>query len=170
MRGFTIIELLVVVLITAVIMTLLLLIMNVGQRSWFTGDVAIELRDQAVRAVTTMNKEISATRPSKTDLTIGETDNSFTFYLPHDNDGDGSVVDSDGNIEWSAAVTYSLNALNQIIRSQEGVNSVLGTNIASLEFTRTSDRIIQVDILVIKTPNMGERLEDVEQSVIKMRN
>lgn len=170
MRGFTLIELFVAALIMCGIMTALLLVMSVGHRSWFTGDIAIELRDQTIRAVTTMEKEISATRPSKTNLAIGASSNSLTFYLPRDNNGDGSVVDSAGNIEWSGAVVYSLNASNQIIRNFLGVNYVLGINIVSLQFTRTEDRLIQVDIIAQKTPRLGQELQDTEQAVIKMRN
>jgi hypothetical protein len=47
---------------------------------------------------------------------------------------------------------------------------VLGNNIVSLQFTRTEDKLIQVDIIARKTPRLGQQLQDTEQAVIKMRN
>lgn len=170
MKGFTLIEILVATLIMSVIMAALFVSLSIGQSSWFIGDTAIELRDQTIRSIMNMDKELSETRPSKINLAIGAVSSTITFYVPQDNDGDGSVVDSIGNIEWSGAITYSLNGSNQIIRASGGVNTVVGTDIAILQFTRTDNRLIQIDITAQKTALSKRQIQDTEQTVIKIRN
>lgn len=170
MKAFTLVEILVASIIMSVIMAVLFIVLSIGQRSWVTGDTAIELRDQTIRAVMTMDRELSATSPTKINLNIGASGNSLTFWLPFDNNGDGSVVDTSGNIEWTGAITYSLNGSNQIMRSFGATSSVLGNNIVSLQFTRTGDRLIQVDIMAQKTPSRGQQIQDPEQAIIKLRN
>jgi prepilin-type N-terminal cleavage/methylation domain-containing protein len=171
MKGFTLTETLVAILIMTIIFGGVLMTMTVGQRSFFTGNVETDLREQITRAVMAMDSEISQTKPTRTDLDIGETGNSITFSVPNDIDGDGTVVDSMGSIEWSAVnITYSLNASNQIIRTSAGASRVIANNIISLQFQRTQDKLIQVDITAQDTSNLGRLIQDTEQAVIKMRN
>jgi prepilin-type N-terminal cleavage/methylation domain-containing protein len=169
MKGLTLIELLVSTVIMTIIIAALFMAMNAGQRAWFGGDTSVELRAQAIGAITVMNKELSKTRPSRTDLDIGEQANSVTFSIPQDNSGDGSVVDAAGTIEWSPNITYSLNA-NQIIRASGGITRVLAVDISLLRFTRTQDKIMQIDITAQRTTQDGRQLQDIEQVIIKMRN
>jgi len=173
MRGFTLVEVLVTSLIMSIIMVALFMALSVGQRSWFVGDAAIDLRDQTIRAVMTMNKELSSTATAgarEINLTTGASANTVTFYVPHDNNADGSIVDASGNIEWTGGITYSRNGSNQIVRTFGAATSVLGNNISALQFTRIADRILQVDIAATKTPRTGQTIHDQEQAIIKMRN
>ena len=170
MKGFTLIEILVASLIMSIIMGALFVSLSVGQNSWFNGDTAIELRSQTIRSIMTIDKELSATRPSKINLAIGAASSTITFYLPQDNNGDGSVVDSAGDIEWSGAITYSLNGSNQIVRSSGGASRIIGINIGTLQFTRTGNRIIQVDITARKSSLSKRQMQDTEQAIIKIRN
>lgn len=170
MKGFTLIEILVASLIMSVIMAALFVALSIGQNSWFSGDTAIELRDQTIRSIMNMDKELSETRPSKINLSIGATSSTVTFYVPQDNNGDGSVVDSAGNIEWSGAITYSLNSSNQIIRTSGGASTIIGIDIATLQFTMTENRLIQIDITARKTALSKRQMQDTEQAVIKIRN
>jgi len=170
MKAFTLIETLVSVLIFTVIVMGIFLAMSVAQRSWFTGDAAVETRQQIILALITMNSELSETTSSKTNLTANVPQGSITFRIPHDNNGDGSVVDTLGNIEWSNPIIYSRNASNNLIRTYGGVTSTLARNISFLQFKNTQNRLIQVDITAQKTDNMGKLIQDTEQAVIKMRN
>ena len=170
MKAFTLVETLVSILIFAIIAMSIFLVMSIGQRSWFTGDASMEVRQQIIIALTRMNSELAETTSSQTNLTANVPVTSITFKIPHDNNGDGTVVDTLGNIEWSTPIIYSLNASNQLIRSYAGTTSVIGNDISSLQFTNTQSRLIQVDITAQKTDNMGKLLQDTEQSIIKMRN
>ena len=169
MKALTLVEMLVATVIMTIIIAALFIAMNAGQRAWFGGDTSVELRAQTIGAITVMDKELSETRPSRTNLNIGGQGNTVTFSIPHDNNGDGSVVDAAGNIEWSPNITYSFNA-NQIIRTSGGVIRVLAVGITSLRFTRTQDKIMQVDITAQRTTHDGRILQDTEQAIIKMRN
>jgi len=75
-----------------------------------------------------------------------------------------------GAVEWSTNITYSRNAANQLIRTFGGVNKIIATNIISLQFKRTQDKIIQVDITARKTATLGRQITDTEQLIVKMRN
>ena len=170
MKGFTLIEIIVASLIMSVIMAALFVALSIGQNPWFSGDAVIELRDQTIRSIMNMDKELSETRPSKINLAIGATSSTVTFYVPQDNNGDGSVVDSAGNIEWSGAISYSLNSSNQIIRASGGASTIIGIDIATLQFTMTESRLIQIDITARKTALSKRQMQDTEQAVIKIRN
>jgi len=170
MKAFTLIETLVSILIFAIIVMSIFLVMSIGQRSWFTGDASMEIRQQLIIAITRMNSELSETNSAQTNLTADVPAFSITFKIPHDNNGDGTVVDTLGNIEWSTPITYARDASNNLIRTYAGVSSIIGRDISFLQFTNTQSRLIQVDITAQKTDNTGKLLQDVEQSIIKMRN
>jgi type II secretory pathway component PulJ len=170
MKGFTLVEILVSFLIMTIILGVLFAVLSVGQRSWFTGGPATEIREQLILAVMNMQREISETKPSRTNLAVGSTSSSLTFSVPQDNDGNGCIVNDLGGIEWSRDITYSLNASGQLIRSAEGADSIHGVNITSLQFTRINDRLMQIDITAQKASRLEQHVDDAEQAVIKMRN
>ena len=170
MKAFTLIETLVSVLIFSIIAMSIFLVMSIGQRSWFTGDASMEVRQQIIVALTRMNSELAETTSSQTNLTANVPATSITFKIPHDNNGDGTVVDTLGNIEWSTPIIYSCDASNNLKRTYAGTTLIIGRDISSLQFTNTQSRLIQVDITAQKTDNMGKVLQDTEQSIIKMRN
>jgi len=162
-------EVLVTTLIMSIIMGALFVVLSIGQRSWFSGDATIELRDQTVKALATMDREISATGTGRINLAIGESSPFLTFWLP-DASGDGVVIDAGGSIEWTGPITYSVNASSQVIRSFLGTDTVLGNDITALLFTRTENRLMQVDVTAQKESAAGQQIQDVEQAVIKIRN
>jgi len=169
MRGFTLLETLIAILIFSVIVVAMGMTVVAGQRSLFTTDVPTQLRQSILFSLITMSKELRQTAPSKTNLASGTSSNTITFQIPHDNDADGSTVDIDGTIEWGNSITYTLNG-NQIIRTQNGVNKILGSNISGLLFTRPSgNNTIQLDITAQAQNNTGN-WTDTEQAIITMRN
>ena len=165
MKAFTLVETLVSVLIFSIIAMSIFLVMSIGQRSWFTGDASMEVRQQIIVVLTRMNSELAETTSSQTNLTANVPATSITFHIPT-----GIVVDTLGNIVWSTPITYSRNVSNQLIRTYAGTTSIIGNDISSLQFTNTQSRLIQIDITAQKTDNMGKVVQDIEQSIIKMRN
>lgn len=172
MRSFALVEMVVVSLILTLVVAMLFMALIMGQRSWSAGDTTTELRGQIIRAVMNMNKELSETAPGKTNLTsVGDSTNSIEFHLPQDIDGDGTIIDAIGQIEWSPnEVSYALNPSHYLIRNYEGTDSIIGTNITSLLFTRTQGRLIQIDITAQKANSSGQQVQIQEQAIIKMRN
>lgn len=171
MRGFTVFETLVSVLIFSIIAIALGLAVVAGKNALFTNDIPTQLRQNLLFAIVSMSRELRQTTPSKTDIGASSSSNSITFQVPNDNNGDGLVVDAIGNIEWGANITYARNGANELTRTQGGATSVISSNISALQFTRAAgdDNILQIDITAQRANNTGN-WQDTEQAVIKMRN
>lgn len=171
MRGLTLTEILVTILIFSIVMIAIGLTMVAGRNSLFTSDTPTQLRQNLLFSIMSISRELRETTPSETNLSEGANSNSITFKVPFDNNADGVVVDTVGNIEWSSNITYSLNGAHQLIRTQGGATSILSPNIASLQFSRPlgKDRIIQIDITAQKINGTGN-WQDEEQAILKMRN
>ncbi len=172
MKGFTLIEILFGVGIFLILILAIFAVMNVGTGAWFIGDVSVQLRQEIIKAFTTMEKELKVTRPSQISLTSGNSSSSLTFKMPHDNNNDGIILDSFGNIEWSGNITYELNGANEITRTASGVTSVLARNFVNLQFTRPTSpvNLLQIDITARKVSAQGRTVQDTGQIMIKMRN
>ncbi len=171
MRGLTLVEILVAILIFSIIMIAIGLTVVAGKNSLFTSDAPTQLRQNLLFSIMSISKELRETTPSKTNLAEGTNSSSITFQVPFDNNADGVIVDTVGNIEWSSNITYSLNGASQLIRTQGGTTTIISPNIAILQFSRPlgKDRIIQIDITVQKANGMGN-WQDSEQAILKMRN
>lgn len=172
--GFTLVEVLVVVLIFSFIFMALFMVLAGGQSAWYTGDVQIELNQEIRKAIFTMDRQLRQTRTSVISGVPAD-DNYYTtitFKVPQDLDGDGDVIDSLGNLEWSGDITYSLNANNQIIRSTLSGSSILANNISSLQFRRPygNPEIVQIYITAQKTTVLGRNLQAGIMSSVKVRN
>ncbi len=172
MKGFTLIEIIFAVGIFLLLILAIFAVMDVGGGAWFTGDVSVQLRQEIIRAFMTMEKELKVTRPSQISLTSGSSSSSFTFKMPHDNNNDGTVLDSFGNVEWSDNITYALNGANTITRTASGTTSVLAHNIVNLQFSRPLSpvNLLQIDITARKVSATGRTARDTGQITIKMRN
>lgn len=171
MRGFTVFETLISILIFSIITVALGIAVVVGKNSLFTSDVPTQLRQNLLFAIISMDRELRQTAPSKTNLNASSSSNSITFQIPNDNNNDGSTIDTNGNTEWGTAITYARDGANQFIRTQSNLTSVISSSIAGLQFTRPAgeDDIIQIDITAQAANNAGN-WQDSEQTIIKMRN
>jgi len=172
MKGLTLIEILVATVIFTILIFAVFQVMEVGRSSWFRADVVVELRQEIIKTFMRMESELKETRPAQISLGSGTSGSSLTFKIPQDNNGDGTILDASGNIEWSGNITYALNGANQITRTASGLTSILANNVVSLQFTRPTSpvNILQIDITVRKTSVLGTQLQDTGQIMIKMRN
>jgi len=172
MKGLTLIEILVATVISTILIFAVFQVMEVGRSSWLRGDVVVELRQEIIKTFMRMESELKETRPAQISLGSGTSGSSLTFKIPQDNNGDGTILDASGNIEWSGNITYALNGANQITRTASGLTSILANNVVSLQFTRPTSpvNILQIDITVRKTSVLGTQLQDTGQIMIKMRN
>jgi len=173
MKGLTLTEM----LIASTIFTLLALgtfqVMDIGRGAWFTGDTSVELRQEIIKAFSRMERELKETRPAQITLGSGTQAASLTFKTPQDNDANGTILDSLGNIEWSPNIVYALNGSGQITRTTTaGVTTILANNVITLLFTRpvTPLNILQIEIIVRKTSPTNKILQDSGIILIKMRN
>ena len=172
MKGFTLVE----ILVSTVILTILILaafqVMETGRSSWFTGDVSVQLRQEIIKTFMRMERELKETRASQISLGSGASSSSLTFRIPQDNNGDGTILDAFGNVEWSGNITYAVNGSNQITRTASGLTTIIANNVINLQFTRPISpvNILRIDITVQKTSALGRIMQDTGQIMIKMRN
>ncbi|MDD5130179.1 MAG: hypothetical protein PHS66_03910, partial [Candidatus Omnitrophica bacterium] len=157
MKGLTIFEVLVAILIFSVIAMGLGYAVVAGKSALFVSDIPTQLRQNVLFAVMPMARELRQTAPSKVNLGEGVSGNSVTFKIPHDNNADGVVVDVIGNIEWGPDITYALNGSGQLTRTYNGATSVIAPNISSLQFIRPAgeDAIMQINIVAQKADGRG---------------
>jgi len=172
MRGFSLVEILVSLVIVSILIFALFSVMEVGRNSWFNADTSVQLRQEIIRAFMTMERELKETRPAQISLTSGSSSSLLTFKIPQDNNGDATILDASGNVEWSGNIVYALNGSGQITRTASGVTSILAQNVTGLLFTRPSSAldILQIDITAQKNSDQGRMMQDAGQIIVKMRN
>lgn len=114
--GFTLIELMLVMLIFTIVTGAAYALMNSGRTGWHSGTAKIELQDDTRRAMGIMAHELSESASDR--VTIGGAGTFITFQVPVDENAQGSWEDTDsdgtndfyledtldasGNIEWGA--------------------------------------------------------------------
>jgi len=172
MKGMTVVEVLVSVLIFSVVALGLGYAVVAGKNALLVSDIPTQLRGDLLFAISPLVRELRQTAPAKINLAEGASSNTVTFKIPNDNNADGVVVDSVGNIEWGGDIVYARNGSSQLTRTFGGTTSVIAPNIVTLLFTRINgeNALIQVDITVSKTDGAGNLYQDSEQALVKMRN
>jgi type II secretory pathway pseudopilin PulG len=154
LSAFSLVEVLVASFIFTILGSLVALYLAQGIQSWEVGITQADLQAQARPAMDKMLRELkNATRtdagiPSpQLSIPAAPDNNSITFYLPQDQDGDGTIIDATGNIEWNTdnPIKYQRDAsLNQLIRTVEDdtgnvlSREILCTDVSSVEFIDAS--------------------------------
>lgn len=174
MKGLTLFEVLVSLLIFSIVAMGLGYAVVAGKSALFVSDIPTQLRQNVLFALMPMVRELRQTAPAQISLGEGAVSNAITFKLPEDDDipPDGVVVDNIGNIEWGQNIVYARDGAGQLTRSSAGVTEVIAPNIAALQFSRPvgQDALIQIDITVQKPDAQGNLYQDAEQAIVKMRN
>jgi len=124
-EGFTLLEVLVTALIMGLLFAGVIMSLKSGQMAFREDIGLVNLQDQTRRAMYNMAREIRQSSPAGIDLTPGP--GAITFSIPG-----------------GADINYSLNANNQIIRTQAGVPTVLGNNINNLNFSLFTGTSVQI--------------------------
>ncbi|HOD13057.1 MAG TPA: prepilin-type N-terminal cleavage/methylation domain-containing protein [Candidatus Omnitrophota bacterium] len=171
-KGFTLVEMLIAISILTLLILAAFQVMVVGSSSWFTNNASVELRTDMIKAFAKMEREVKETRPSQISLGAGNTATALTFRIPQDIDGNNSILNSNGNIEWSDDITYALNTSQQIVRTASGTTTIVANNIVSLLFSRPVSpmNLLQIDVIAQRRSASGQQLQDIGQILIKMRN
>ncbi|MEW6009169.1 MAG: type II secretion system protein [Candidatus Omnitrophota bacterium] len=187
-NAMTFLEMAVSMVIFSIIVASIFTAIYTGRLYWRVGSSQLDVQQQARQALSFMYKELQQSRSGTGQLCSGcsavaiieglpADDNvhtSVTFRIPHDNNGDGAVLDSSGYVvEWSDKITYSLNN-EQIIRSTNtGSTKVLANKINSLQFIRNSGapRLITIIITARKIiEGTSEPVEYTLRSMVQLRN
>lgn len=169
--GFTLIELMIVMLIFSIILGAMFAVMNMGKASWHSGDTQIQVQQEARKGMDRIVKELRQTGTS-TIIGVpadGNLYNTITFRIP-DEDG----IDANGNIEWGNQIAYSLGGLNgqQLLRTEGEGLEVLANRVVNLQFRRqaTTPNIVEITLQSQKTTIPGHLISATLNSQIRARN
>ena len=105
-RGFSIVEIMTVVIVSVGLLSVIFAVFMTGRSSWSKGSVLIDLQAKTRLAMDRMVRELSASTPSQVNIEdcgsecVGQI---IRFRVPVVIDG--SIYDADGNIIWGAEGT-----------------------------------------------------------------
>ena len=137
--GFTLIEMMMAASLLSIFSIFLVSLVLVTQRALLINNTAVPVRFEAKQVLESMLKEIRAADPYPSPnpaATITGTGNSqaITFRIPNQ-------VTSSGPISWRQ-IQFSHNAgAQEVIRTENAVNTVIGRNVTSLTFALANNSI-----------------------------
>ncbi len=150
-KGFTLVEILVLVGVLSIIVGSVLRVASSWQRSWNIGKVQMDVQSQARRAMGEITEELSQTSQDRVNINVAG--DVITFQLPNDDYAGGAFT-------WGDQIQYSLIAgpagISQLLRTNLNTNQteVLASYINAMQFTLTSG-VISMQLTVNKTPEGG---------------
>ncbi|MFH1854585.1 MAG: prepilin-type N-terminal cleavage/methylation domain-containing protein [Candidatus Omnitrophota bacterium] len=145
MRGFSLIELMIVLLIFSILLGATYSVLSMSHASFQTGDVQIAVQEEARKAMDKVAKEIR--EANSVDLS-----NAYPFTI------------------WGEKIKYEVNN-NQLLREAQGQSpAVLANNVASIQFNVFGGNIIYITLMAQKNTVFGRTLSATLNSQIKLRN
>ncbi len=186
-QGFTLVETMVAgSLFVSVSLMVIVWLMGVSNL-WYTATTQSFARANALQAMTRMTAELhSATRtnapasPAESITTTTVPPNStITFFLPTDTDGNGLIIDVNGNTEWDVAnpVQYVFDSASQQLRRLQGGQTViLANNVTNVRFDDSttdatlSSNQVKINLTLQMTTPDGRVLAGTSTEIVKLRN
>lgn len=167
LTGFTLLELMVVLLIVTVLGVALVATMSSGRTSWHEADTRISIQEELRRAIRQMIDDLSQSSVNKINISADNGNySSLSFNVST------GVNNATGAIVWSSdPITYSLSG-GQILRVQGSDTRVLANNISALNFVRyaNSTKIVRLNLTAQKTTPYGRLLNASMSAAVYMRN
>ncbi len=158
-NGFTLMEILVATAIMAGIGGVFFSTLRMNQQSWESAQSHLAVSGELRRGMNEMSREIVASESTQVDIPAdGAWYPSINFPVPQDLDGDGTVLNGAGVLEWSDPITYTLNG-TQVIRRQNNTNDrVVANGVTDLEFRRevASPDIVEMQMTVREATGTGD--------------
>lgn len=158
--GFTLIELMIVILIFSIILGAIFAVMTMGNKAWQSGNVQIEIQQETRKGMDSMLKELRQSNLGRITVTA----NTVTFQIPQS-------VNNSGNITWCEDILYSLGGLNgeQLLRTQGEESRVLANNVQGLQFSATKEEI-NITLVAEKETVSQHTLTATLSSSVTLRN
>ena len=195
-KGFTLIEVMVVVLITALMLAGGSLALTTGRSSWFTADAGIQVQENLRRALDQMTAELRQTRLANITVTVGagfNTSDTINFSIPiichtgdpllkNTNDStNGDVAHWGATLTWGCRTTACMDADNncgtvdyasiqyELVTGNKLVRKVFNGSGGLVRQDTLSSYISKIQAYLIGTPNQGIHIDLAAQvnSVMK---
>lgn len=165
-QGFTLVEIVVVMLIVAVLFSCFIMFFLIGFRLWDGGYARIELQQElrvALELISNDLRQSSQTQISGVNAN-GAPYSSISFYICNGVSG--------GNISWgSNLIHYGIINSNELQRIEGAMSTVIAHNIRSLQFRRQPSAPDTVEVsLQLGKSLMQSDLNDNLTFKVKMRN
>ncbi|MGE5279580.1 MAG: prepilin-type N-terminal cleavage/methylation domain-containing protein [Deltaproteobacteria bacterium] len=163
--GFTLVELMVVVLLTSVVMSALFMVMSSGRSAWFEADTQVAVQQELRKAMREMTRELSMSGASQVSVADDSSiDTSISFNISN-----GSTAG--GGINWIGPINYSVSA-GQLLRINGSDTRVLANNVSSLAFLRASSpsRLLHINATVAKNTVGGRTINVTHEAAVFLRN
>lgn len=185
-RGFSLVELMVVMAIFSIIAASIVMTISSAQRSWTVGSGQTVLTLELRRALDQISQELVESQPAQIQRPAanGVWDNMLMFRVPQDRNADGSVLDANGQItEWSNNITYDFQPggrSNVCTRTQVNdpgllprtFQSTVANHMTQVQFRRqaaTAD-IVEVQMTASTISEMGQVFSRTLGARVKLRN
>ena len=174
MKGLTLFEVLVSILIFSIIAMGLGYAVVAGKSALLVSDIPTQLRGNVLFAIMQMSRELRQAIPSATVPIAEESSNSVTFHVARYNVTTGAI-------DFGQPITYqcvgcSATVPGQLTRTSGGTTLVIAPNIVTPSglpiFSRkdVDNGLIIIDINAQKADSQGKLWKDAEQAIVKMRN
>ena len=153
---------------------------------WWTTTTQSDVRMLSQMAVNRMINELrsatvtsGAASPPRVAIPAAPNNTSLTFYLPADVDGNGLIVDANGNTEWdvNTPIQYVfVPAQNQLLRVQGAQQVVLANNVTAAAFqNRAMDATlgtneIRMSLTLQRTTPQRRTITATAVEIVKLRN
>ena len=137
LSGMTLVELLIACVPALLMFGLFLSLFSSALDVTSVLSAQLDLSDNARVTLEQMREELGLSSQGRVSPIAAPPNNtSLTFQLPTDLNGDGTIFDASGNLEWNpASYTYARNAQNQLVRSGGGEpNLVLANYVIEVRF------------------------------------
>ena len=165
-NGFSLLELMVVVLLTSVVMSAIFMVMSSGRSTWFEADAQVTVQQELRKALRAMKRDLTMSGPTQVSVEDdGAVDTSISFNVSLGALGSGAV-------NWSTTpINFSLSS-GQLIRTQGANTKVLANNISSLTFLRSgaSPRMLRFNTTVTKFTKANRNISVSQEASVYLRN
>lgn len=145
MKGFSLIELMIVMLIFSILLGATYSVLSMSRASFQTGDIQLAVQQEARKAIDKVVKEVRES--SSVDLA-----NAYPFTI------------------WGEKIKYEVTN-NQLLREVEGqLPSVLANDVSSIQFSLFGGDIVYITLVTQKNTVFGRSLSATLNSQITLRN
>jgi prepilin-type N-terminal cleavage/methylation domain-containing protein len=143
-NGFTLVEIMVAVAITTLMVGMIYTMLAAGQEAWDIKSTQTDMQARGRLAMSQMVKELRQTTRTSTqnpspNIAIPSTPNNrqIDFYLPLDLDGDGTIADTNGAVEWDTSnkIQYQyVPGQTMLRRLEKGEKQTIALNVSDVRF------------------------------------
>ncbi|MFH1777911.1 MAG: prepilin-type N-terminal cleavage/methylation domain-containing protein [Candidatus Omnitrophota bacterium] len=162
LTGFTLIEMMLVLLIFMTVFGSIMQLMQYGRISWYVADTEVEVQQQIRVAMEKMSRELSQTNTAN--ISINSSQDKIAFAMP--------VTYTNGSIIWGNQIQYFLGGTNnqQLLRTESGVTTILARNIINIIFAQPVFAVVSISLTAQKAAPTGHIVTKSLSSQINIRN